>query len=199
MAHVSEKSKLLYLVILIIFLVGVGFFWLDYIGFLNMEKVFQGLYKKEAPSVLYSDDDEPSLIQKEEFEKAKVKLSERVESLDKREAMIQEKEKELADFQEKLDEVKKSLDLEKEKLEKEKKQYSGYKRNVEDLAKKIGNMPPEKSVNIMVKWEEPLIIDVLRQMDADATAAGRSSITSYLISLMPEKKASRIMYLMTQI
>ena len=60
-------------------------------------------------------------------------------------------------------------------------------------------MPPNDSVKIMVNWEEPLIIDVLRQMDADAEAAGRVSITSYLITLMPKEKASRIMYLMTQL
>ena len=60
-------------------------------------------------------------------------------------------------------------------------------------------MPPDESVKIMVNWEDPLIIDVLRQMDSDAEAAGRTSITSYLITLMPKEKASRIMYLMTQL
>ncbi|HPB81225.1 MAG TPA: hypothetical protein PK200_04210 [Spirochaetota bacterium] len=55
------------------------------------------------------------------------------------------------------------------------------------------------AAEIMVKWEDSLIIDVLRQIDSNAEEAGRSSITSYLISLMPGNKASRIMYLMTQI
>ena len=80
-----------------------------------------------------------------------------------------------------------------------KKKYSGYKKNVKQLATKIKNMPPEDSVKIIVNWEEPLIIDVLRQMDQDAEDAGQVSITSYLITLMPKKKASRIMYLMTQL
>jgi flagellar protein FlbB len=67
------------------------------------------------------------------------------------------------------------------------------------LAQKIESMRPEEAVEIMIKWEEPLIIDVLRQIDANAEEAGRTSITSYLISLMPREKASRIMYLMTQL
>jgi flagellar protein FlbB len=60
-------------------------------------------------------------------------------------------------------------------------------------------MPPDESVKIMINWEDPLIIDVLRQMDRDAEELGRQSITSYLITLMPKEKASRIMYLMTQL
>ncbi|HOQ13410.1 MAG TPA: flagellar protein FlbB, partial [Spirochaetota bacterium] len=67
------------------------------------------------------------------------------------------------------------------------------------LANKMANMPPEESVKIMVNWDDPLIIDVLRQMDADSAAAGRMSITSYLLTLFPKEKASRIMYLMTQL
>ncbi len=47
--------------------------------------------------------------------------------------------------------------------------------------------------------EEPLIVDVLRRIDADAVEQGRRSISPYLISLMPRDKASRILYLMTQI
>jgi len=68
------------------------------------------------------------------------------------------------------------------------------------LANKIANMPPEQSVLIMVNWDEPLIIDVLRQMDADSEAAGKMSITAYLLTKFPNKEqASRIMYLMTQL
>ena len=50
-----------------------------------------------------------------------------------------------------------------------------------------------------MNWEDPLIIDVLRQIDDDARREGRTSVTSYLISLMPKEKASHIMYLMTQL
>ena len=100
---------------------------------------------------------------------------------------------------EELDEMRKSLELEKRKLEESQKQYSGYKKNVVELAKKINSMRPDESVQIMLRWEDTLVIDVLRQMDAEAAEAGTGSITSYLISLMPRDRASRIMYLMTQL
>lgn len=195
----SEKAKVLYLIILIIFIVIVGVFWLDYIGLFNINKVVRSYTKSEPASVLDAADDEPSLIEREEFEKQKNKVRERIEELDKREAKIEQTEKELDKEKEKLQEVRKGLELEKVKIENEKKMYSGYKKNVVDLAKKITSIRPEEAKDIILNWEDPLIIDVLRQIDADAAEAGKMSITSYLISLMPRDRASRIMYLMTQL
>jgi len=198
MKNISNRAKILYLIILIAFISGFGTFWLDYIGMVDIYS-YINRYKSAPASVVDATDDEPSLIAKEEFEKEKERLLERVEELDKREAVVSEKEKEILAEQEKLDEIKKGLELEKKKLEDDKSKYSGYKKNVKKLADKIANMPPEQSVSIMIKWEDPLIIDVLRQMDFDAEEQGKSSITSYLITLMPKEKASRIMYLMTKL
>lgn len=195
---VSDRSKIIYLLILIVFLAGLGVFWLDYINLINISKytrVFQG----EPELVVDAAGDEPSLVEKEEFEKEKDKLLERIEELDQREALIAEREKELESEKDKLDQVRSGLELEKKKLEDERKKDSGYRKNVQVLANKMANMPPEESVKIMINWDDPLIIDVLRQMDSDAAAAGKMSITSYLITLFPKEKASRIMYLMTQL
>jgi flagellar protein FlbB len=140
------------------------------------------------------------LIEKEEFGKEKEKLIERIEELDKREALLAEREKEINEEKEKLDQIRKGLELERKKFEDELKKDAGYRKNVAVLANKMSNMPPQESVKIIANWEETLIIDVLRQMDADSEAAGRTSITSYLLTISPLKeKASRIMYLMTQI
>ena len=196
--RISEKSRVIYLILLIFFITGFGLFWLDQIGLLDIYSSIKD-FQSEPKSVVTAKDDEPSLIEREEFEKQKGKLLERIEELDKRDALITEKEKNISRELEKLEEKKKGIELEKKKFLDEKKKYSGYKKNVKKLALKINNMPPGDSVKIMVNWEEPLIIDVLRQMDEDAETAGRVSITSYLITLMPKEKASRIMYLMTQL
>ncbi len=198
MRNISDRAKAFYLIILILFISVFGLFWLDSIGMVDMGN-YISVFKSEPPSVMDAKGDDPSLIALEEFEKEKDRLKERIEELDKREALITEKEKEIEAEKEKLEEVKKGLDLEKKKFIAERKKYSGYRDNVRKLADKISNMPPEESVKIMINWEEPLIIDVLRQMDATAAETGQASITSYLITLMPKAKASRIMYLMTQL
>ena len=197
MKMVSEKAKILSLVILLLFIIGIFTAWLDYIGLINVSRTF-GI-QREAVSVLEAEGDEPSLVAREEFEKSKNKLQERIEDLDKREAKIVESEKSLDSEREKLAEMRKGLELEKKKLELEQKKYSGYMRNVRVLAKQVESIEPAKAVELIVRWEDPLIIDVLRQIDSNAEESGKMSITSYLISLMPRNKASRIMYLMTQI
>jgi flagellar protein FlbB len=201
MNNISNRVKIIYLLILIIFISGFGLFWMDYIGLIDMYSYVQRL-RGQPELVTEAKDDEPSLVEREEFEKEKQKLAERIEDLDKREALVTEKEKDQQALREKLDEMRKGLDLEKKKFEQERTMYSGYKKNVEVLANKVVNMPPENAVTIMLNWEDPLIIDVLRQIDADAQEAGRVSITPYLLQIMSEKRAdraSRIMYLMTQI
>ena len=201
MNTISNRSKILYLVLLILFIIGFGLFWMDYIGLLDMSSYFNK-FRGEPQLVTEAKDDEPSLVEREEFEKEKQKLTERIEDLDKREALIAEKEKESDSQKEKIEETRKGLELDKKKFSQEKARYSGYKQNVKVLANKMVNMPPENSVDIMLNWEDPLIIDVLRQIDTDAQDAGRASITPYLIQIMSQKKAeraSRIMYLMTQI
>jgi flagellar protein FlbB len=199
MKMTAEKAKIVYLLILIIFVTVVGFFWLDYIGLVDMGRLVRSYSKGDASSVVGAADDEPSLIEREEFEKEKDKLRERVEELDKREAKIEQAEKEQDKEKEKLQDIRKGLELEKERIDKEKKMYSGYKKNVADLANKIISIRPEEAVQIMLNWDDPLLIDVLRQIDANALEAGKISVTSYLLSLMPRDRSSRVMNLMTQL
>jgi flagellar protein FlbB len=198
MKNVSERAKILYLVVLILFISAFGFFWLDHIGLISLQSKFAPL-KKEPKSVLYASGDEPSLVEKEEFDKERQLLLERIEELNRREALISEKEKEIETEKEKIAEIKKGLDLEKKKFDNKRTEHAGYMKNIKDLAFKMANMPPDQSVNIMINWEETLIIDVLRQMDRDSAGAGQASITPYLLTLMPKEKAGRITYLMTQI
>ncbi|MCL1865197.1 MAG: hypothetical protein FWF73_05235 [Spirochaetes bacterium] len=196
---VQNRSKIIFLIILIIFLCGISLFWLDSIGLFNFGNKFRSLTEREDLS-LDASGDEPSLIEKEEFGKEKDKLLERIEELDKREALLAEREKEINAEKDKLEQIRKGLDLERKKFDDDLKKDSGYRKNVIVLANKMSNMPPLESVKIMANWEETLIIDVLRQMDASSEAEGRMSITPYLLTLSPLKeKASRIMYLMTQL
>lgn len=198
MKNISDKAKIIYVVILILFISVFGLFWLDHIGLLDLQSKFTK-YKKEPESVLHASDDEPSLVEREEFDKEKQLINERIEDINRKEALILEKEKEIEAEKEKIAETRKGLDLEKKKFDDLKREHSGYKKNVKDIAFKMANMPPDDSVRIMINWEDILIIDVLRQMDKDADEAGQPSITPFLITKMPKEKASRITYLMTQL
>ena len=75
----SNKMKAVYLVLVVLFLTGLGFYWLDYIGLISLDRMERKVFHRESPSVMYASDDEPSLIAKEEFNKAKEQLTERTE------------------------------------------------------------------------------------------------------------------------
>ena len=198
MKNISEKARIIYVVILIIFISIFGMFWLDHIGLLDLDSRFQK-FKKEPPLVLHATDDEPSLVEREEFNKQILLLNERIEELNRRELLLSEMEDELEAEKEKFAEAKRGLELEKKRFEDSRRQHAGYEKNVTVLANKMANMPPEQSVNIMLTWEDTLIIDVLRQMDRNAEEGGQASITPFLLTLMPGERAGRIMYLMTQL
>lgn len=197
--RVSDRSKIIYLIVLLLFIIGVFVTWLDYIGIIDVFRAAHERFGREPELSLTAPGDEPSLVEREEFEKAKEKLRERMEELDKREAKIAEAEKAIEAEREKLLEMRKGLEVEKKKFEQEQKKYSGYMRNVKVLAKQVESIEPQKAVELMIRWDDTLIIDVLRQIDANAEETGKTSISSYLISLMPRNKAARIMYLMTQL
>jgi len=186
------------MVVLIFFLSVFGLFWLDFIGLVNIGS-FVSKYQGPASLVVDANDDEPTLIAREEFRKDEQRLLERIQELDRRELRISEEEKRLAVEQEKIDEMRRGIELERRRFDNERNQFSGYRENVAKLADKLFNMPPQDSVSIMVGFEDTLLIDVLRQMDVDAARRGGASITPFLMTLMPREKASRIMFLMTQI
>jgi flagellar protein FlbB len=198
MPRVSDRAKILYLVILMLFIIGVFLAWLDHVGIIDIARLTGAANRADLVSVMDAKDDEPSLVAREEFEQQKLKLQERIEDLDRREARIVEAEKSIESEREKIFEMKKGIDFERKKFEGEKNRYKGYAKNVKVLANKIENIPPKQAVKILEKWEDVLVIDVFRQMDANAEEAGKQSITAYLMSLMPQNKSSRIMYLMTQ-
>ncbi len=181
----------MYLVILILFLITAGFLWLDFIGLVNLNKYREQYLPGTKSLSIQSKDDEPSLLQWEELKKTKEKLDELSESLAAKQIKLNERERQIKKLEEQLAQRRKGLDLEAKKLQQEKKQYASYKKNIEDLAQKIGNMPPDGAIKIMANWDDILVIDVLRRMDSLAADEGRQSITSYLLFLIQQQNPER--------
>lgn len=187
----STKLRVVYLLIVILFLVVAGFLWLDYIGLMDLNKYHEQYISESTEKSINAKDDEPSLLAKEELKKRQERLDEKAESLSLKEIKLKEIEKSLSKKEEQLNEKAKGLDLEAKKLEEKKKRYESYRENINDLARKIGNMPPEGAIKIMSKWDDLLVIDVLRRMDQLAAQEDRQSITSYLLFLMQQNNPER--------
>ncbi len=187
----SIKIRVLYLLIVIIFLISAGFLWLDYIGLIDLQEQREKYMPTTVQRSIDAKDDEPSLLKWEELRKAQEKLSKDQETFSLEQIKLKELDKTLKSKEEKLGELEKGLVLERKKFESDKQQYASYQKNISDLAGKIGNMPPEGAVKIMNSWNDLLIIDVLRRMDYVAADEGKQSITSYLIYLIQQENPER--------
>ena len=107
MGTIADKARVLYLLLLIFFLLTVGFFIFDYYGLIDADEIFPALAKK--PSLVNWDKESPTEVEKLEYKKAREKLDEEIAEIEKiRQALDEEKDKILAES-EKLSEMKKSI------------------------------------------------------------------------------------------
>ncbi|EMP07588.1 hypothetical protein LEP1GSC124_0740, partial [Leptospira interrogans serovar Pyrogenes str. 200701872] len=107
MASLSDKARAIYLVLLILFLLAIGFFVFDYFQIINASEIFPFLRKE--PALVNQDNESPTELQKLEFTKAQERFAEELDELEKRKSeLIAEKGKLEAEM-EKLEEMRKGL------------------------------------------------------------------------------------------
>ena len=191
--RVSDKFRIAYLIFVIIFLIISGIFWLDYLGLITIGEIVKGAY---SPSIekkgLPPTKDSKIELRKEELSKEKERLKEYEEKLKDKERKLKEWEEKLKKREEEIIEMKKELEKVKKQLEEEKKLYKSEEERIKDIAKKITSMPPEDAVNIMINWDDLLIIRIIRQIDKNAEEEGVQSISPYLLSLMQKKNPKKV-------
>ena len=106
----------------------------------------------------------------------------REEEIASREAIVDGRFLEVQQKEQEINEIKAGVMAERKKLAMMAQDIEDRNTKVADLANKVGNMPPEKAVEMMVNWRDFDIIDVLRQMDRNAAATGTPSITPFLLT-----------------
>ncbi|HOJ50609.1 MAG TPA: hypothetical protein PKW55_07350 [Spirochaetota bacterium] len=188
-----QRQKVVPLVFLNIVLVLILLFVLNHYNIIS----FSGIISKKAEKTQEFIED-PFLLEKEMLKKQWEVLNakeqsyiEKMNELKKKEELLTEKLKEA----EKEIEIAKSMQKKQEEI---KKNYEDRKKNVRDLALKIGNMPPKDGVALLEKMDPVLAVDVIKEMDNIAVERGKKSITDYLLSIMDKEKASTIIRLISR-
>ena len=190
MGTLADKARVLYLLLLIFFLLTVGFFIFDYYGLIDADEIFPALAKK--PSLVNWDKESPTEVEKLEYKKAREKLDEELAEIEKIRQSLEEDREKIQTENEKLNEMKKSIQEKEKQMALSKKDRESREAKIKVLANKIANMPPEKARDILVSWPDQDIIDVLKQMDKDAEEEGTASITTYLLTLFDKQRAAVI-------
>jgi flagellar protein FlbB len=190
MASLTDKTRAFYLILLIGFLLVIGFFIFDYFRIIDAEEYFPFLAKKPDP--IQQDNESPTELEKLEIAKAQEKLIEDREELDKIQTELNQTQEELSMERERLEELKKGILKKEEEIEEKKKLEAARIEKVKILADKIANMPPNSARDMLVNWPDYDIIEVFEQMDKDAEEDGRQTITTYLLTLFPAERRAVI-------
>ncbi|MCL1835917.1 MAG: flagellar protein FlbB [Treponema sp.] len=188
-------GRVLVLLLLVIVLAAGGILWFDYLNVIDAKAVLSPLYGligREGRSQPKAAPDEDINLDAERLETRlisldlqRLEISVQQQDIDSQKGIIGQMAQELDDRQRALDEREYSLKAMASDAE-------NRDRNIEDNARFLNGMPPERAVGIMSAMDDQDVIDVLRKTEEIARAEGTSSIVSYWLSLMEPARAAEL-------
>jgi flagellar protein FlbB len=183
------------LLLLIVILAGGGIIWFDYLNVIDAKIVLAPLYRfigregrsqgETTPEEILNLDAERLAVRLEALELRNMEMDTRQRDMDARYGEIEQMAQELEERQKALDERENSLRAQAADAE-------NKERNVEQNARYLNGMPPERAVGIITAMDDQDAIDVLRKTEEIAQAEGTASIVSYWFSLMEPQRAAEL-------
>jgi flagellar protein FlbB len=187
-------GRIIVLIFLIIILAGGGILWFDYLNVIDAKTVLAPVFQlvgrqgRSQPAVgddVLSLDAERFAVRMEALELRNMELEKQEQDIQSRRGEIEQMAQELEERQKALDERENSINAQAQETE-------NKDRNVEQQARYLTGMPPDRAVGIISIMDDQLAVDVLRKTEEIALAEGTSSIVSYWLSLMPPERAREI-------
>jgi flagellar protein FlbB len=188
-------GRVIVLLLLIAVMAAGGVLWFDYLNVIDAKTVLAPLYRfigregrsqpKTTPEEYINLDAERLAVRLEALELQKMELDTRQRDMDSRYGEIEQMAQELEERQKALDERENSLRAQAADAE-------NKDRNIEDNARILTGMPPERAVGIMSAMDDQDVIDVLRKTEEIARADQSSSIVPYWLSLMDPQRAAEL-------
>jgi flagellar protein FlbB len=189
-------GRVIVLLLLIAVLAAGGIVWFDYLNVIDAKAVLSplsryiGLQGRSQPKTTTEDeylnlDAERLAVRLEALNLRNMEVDTRQKDLDSRYGEIEQMAQELEERQKALDERENSLRAQAVDAE-------NKDRNIEENARILNGMPPERAVGIMSAMDDQDVIDVLRKSEELAKAAGSTSLVPYWLSLMDPKRAAEL-------
>jgi flagellar protein FlbB len=112
--------------------------------------------------------------------------------LEKREGELKNKENGIEQMAQELEERQKALDERENSFNVMVQQFENRRVNVEQNARYLVGMPPDKAVGIIAAMDDQDAIDVFRMTEEIAQREGTTSIVSYWLSLLPSQRSAEL-------
>ncbi|MCL2479900.1 MAG: flagellar protein FlbB [Treponema sp.] len=188
-------GRIIGLLFLIIVLVCGGLFWFDYLNIIDAKTILAPLYNligmegRTQPQLpaggTLNLNDERYAVLLEAMDLKNMELDRRETDINNRQGEIEQMAQELEDRQKALEEQEKSFNAQVQEAD-------TRSMNVEQNARNLTGMPPERAVGILAAMDDQDVIDVLRKTDEIAAAEGNTSIVPYWLSLLPPERAAEL-------
>jgi flagellar protein FlbB len=188
-------GRIFILLLLVAILAAGGIVWFDYLNIIDAKSVLSPLSRfigrqprsqpETTPDQILDLDAERLAVRPEALDLQRLEMDTRNRDMDLREGRIEQMAQELEERQKALEEQAKSLSILGTDAE-------NRDRRIEENARILNGMPPERAVGIMSAMDDQDVIDVLRKTEEIAQAAGTSSMVSYWMSLMDPVRAAEL-------
>ena len=186
-------GRIFVLLILILVLAGAGILWFNYLNVFDARTTlapvfnFFGLGGRTQPDTteMLNLNDERYAILLEALELRNLELATWETDIRIRQGEIEQIAQELEEQRKAIEEME--ISLIGQQLEADIRD-----RNVEQNARNLVGMPPERAVGILAAMDDQDVIDVLRKTEEIAQAEGNASIVPYWLSLLPPDRAAEI-------
>ena len=193
----KSLGKTIVLLMLIIIMALGGLLWFDYLGVMHVRTVFNPLFKalgKDPQTSVTATSSAPVVADLDQD-----RINKQLESIEIQREELARREEEVA-VKEQLNEqiANELISREKSQEDREKtfnqtvKQYDDKNKNIEQIAVWLNSSRPSAAVAELEAMDDQTIIDVLRKCEEIAEREGKTSQSSYWLSLMKPQRAAEI-------
>jgi flagellar protein FlbB len=172
---------------------GGGVVWFDYLNLIDAKTVLSPIYRfigREGRAQPASEDDEILSLDAERLAIRLEALEMRALEMDKLEQDIGNRQGEIEQMAQELETRQKAQDDRENSFSQMLEDAETKERNVEQNARQLTGMPPDRAVAIIVAMDDQDAIDVLRMTDEIARREGSNSLVPYWMSLMPPERVA---------
>jgi flagellar protein FlbB len=182
-------GRVVVLLLLIFAMIGGGVLWFDYLNLIDAKTVLSPLYRfigREGRTQPVAAAGEDLNLDAERLAIRLEALELRDLELDAQEQVLQNRYGEIEQMAQELEERQKALEDQEISINAIKKEAEDKDSNVEQNARYLTGMPPERAVGIITRMDDQDAIDVFRKTEEIARAEGTTSLVSYWLSLMAQ-------------
>jgi len=188
--------------IVLLLLIGIiaigGIIWFDYLNVIDAKSVLAPVYKY-IPFIAGEGRTQPKITPEDPINLDAERLAIRLEALEIRSMEMDVLRRDIDFRQGEIEQMAQEIEVRQKALEEWENTLKATvadaenkSRNVEQIARYLGGMPPQNAVNIFAAMDDQDAIDILRKTEEIAQAEGTTSLVSVWLMQMDPVRAAEL-------